>query len=275
MRVSEDGSVGHVTYDGLADKGFSFINIPRLAAKPRTKGLTIAADKGLGRNAIADLMENAGDFIDWVKISISTVRIYNPEFIQAKIDQYHASGVKCVITGDLFEASVLQGVHEKYFAAVREVGADAVEVSSAQISLSLDAKCELIKCAANKYGLTVVGEVGEKGTDDWGTHTKWVLKQAERYFAAGAWKVLVQGEGIVENVETMNTTLLLDVAAQYDLNEIIFQAKDTRSQFWYLRNFGPEVNLDVDVDQVVGLQLSRLGIRKRGLFALMANVPQE
>jgi len=89
---------------------------------------------------------------------------------------------------------------------------------------------------------------------------------------AGAWKILVHTEGLAENVGQISETVFFDVMAAMDLKDLIFQAKDSRAHFWFLSQFGSEVNLDIEANRVVQVELSRRGLRSRGLFQLMASV---
>ena len=41
-------------------------------AKPRSEGLTMVLDKGLGMSAFLDLLEMASDYIDWIKLGFGT-----------------------------------------------------------------------------------------------------------------------------------------------------------------------------------------------------------
>lgn len=84
---------------------------------------------------------------------------------------------------------------------------------------------------------------------------------------AGAWKIVIQAEGLAENVARINETVFFDVAAAMDIKDVIFQAKDAKALFWFLTQFGIEVNLDIDADQVVQVELSRRGLRRSDLFA--------
>ncbi len=49
---------------------FSFVRVASRPGKPREAGLTIVADCGMAMNRVADLIEAAGEFIDFVKIGI-------------------------------------------------------------------------------------------------------------------------------------------------------------------------------------------------------------
>jgi len=256
---------------GLSSKAFSFIRVAPRASKPRDAGLTIVADRGMAMGRVADLIESGGDYIDYVKIGIGAYRLQSEGLVRRKIGAFHDAGIKVFFAGDLTEAAFLQGVSRQFYKTAKKLGADAVEVSSAQIAMSLKDKCELVRIASGE-GLSVVAEAGQKGHEDWTSSQSYVFKQVKAYQKAGAWKVLVQGEGISEGVEAMKDALILNLVAQFDVGDFIFQAKDGGSQAWYIGTFGNQVNLDIDDHQVIDVELMRRGIRKRGVFGLIGSL---
>ena len=257
------------TTDTLDEMAFSFIRVAPRPVKPRDYGMTIVADRGVGLHAQEDLMHSAGDFVDMMKIGIGAFRLQTEQFLREKIEHLHKHGVEVFFAGDITEAAFLQGQSAKFYEKVKELGSDAVEVSSAQVSMSIDDKCRLIKMATDA-GLKVVAETGQKGHDNWTNSLSYINKQIESYFEAGAWKTLIQGEGVSEGVQDRKEDLMLNIAAAFDVKNLIFQAKDGGTQAFYVNTLGNIVNLDVDYDQVIDLELMRRNIRKHGLFGLVA-----
>ncbi len=255
----------------LQSKAFSFIKVAPRPSKPRDQGLTIVADRGLGMNRIDDIAESAGDYIDYFKIAIGAWRLQSEAFLKKKIAALNKAEINTFFAGDATEAAFQQGVSKEFYTAVKKIGADAVEVSSAQVTMSLDDKCALIAMAKGA-GLKVVAEAGQKGHEDWTRSLPFVLAQIEAYQKAGAWKVLIQGEGISEGVEARKEDLLLNIAARFDIADLIFQAKDSDTQEWFISTFGGSVNLDVDDHQVIDVELMRRGLRKRGVFGLLGSL---
>ncbi len=255
----------------LKSMAFPFIRVAPRPSKPRASGLTIVADRGLGMNRIDDLVASAGDYIDYFKIAIGAWRLQKESFLKTKIAALKKAKIKTFLAGDATEAAFCQGVSKEFYLAVKKLGADAVEVSSAQVTMSLDDKCALIKMAKGA-GLQVVGEAGQKGHEDWTRSLAYIITQIEAYQKAGAWKVLVQGEGISEGVEDRKEDLLLNIAARFDISDLIFQAKDAATQQWFVSTFGNGVNLDVDDHQMLDVELMRRGIRKRGVFGLLGSL---
>lgn len=258
----------------LEDRAFSYLRIPARAAKPRSVGQTIVADRGLGGHAQADLLEVGGDFIDWVKICSTTPRLYTTELLKRKISVYAEADVRVVLTGDGFELGVAQGVMDRIYGEAADLGCAGMEVAAAQVILALDAKVRLVQ-QATAHGLHAFAEVGRKGENDRRAHAGWLLRQIDALLEAGAYRVLLQGEGIVEDVDEIDERILLDIIARFDPRSIIFQAKDARAQRWFIENLGPDVNLDVESNHLITVELARRGLAKRGLVGLVAGAVME
>jgi phosphosulfolactate synthase len=251
----------------LEEMAFPFIAVAPRSTKPRESGLTIVADRGYGIRRIADLIETAAAHVDWVKFAIGAWRVLPADLLRRKIDMLHAAEIRVFLAGDASEAAYLQGVSEHYFRAARELGADGVEVSSAQVLMPTEHKLRLIE-AAQRVGLLVVAEAGRKGTDPRPSMHGGIIKEIEILQAAAPWRVLVQAEGITEGVDPPRIDLISEIVGTFDIAALIFQAKDSATQEMYVRRFGPEVSLDVEDDQAVALELLRRGIRKSALAGL-------
>jgi len=247
---------------GLTRMAFSFVRVAPRPGKPREVGLTIVADRGMAMNRVADLIEAGGEFIDFVKIGIGAYRLQTEELLKRKIAALRAAQIRVFLAGDVTEAAFLQGVSGQFYTA---------EVSSAQVAMSLRDKCELIRMASGA-GLKVVAEAGQKGIEDWTSSQSYVFTQVDAYKKAGAWKVLVQGEGVSEGVAEFKGDFILNLVARFDAQDFIFQAKDGASQAWYLNALGNQANLDIDDHQVIDVELMRRGIRKRGMFGLIGSL---
>ena len=225
----------------------------------------------MGMNRVADLIESGGEFIDFVKIGIGAYRLQTEALLKRKIAALHDAKIRVFLAGDVTEAAFQQGVSSQFYAAVRKYGAEAVEVSSAQVAMSLHDKCELIRMAT-AAGLKVVAEAGQKGIDDCTSSQSYVFAMVDAYRKAGAWKVLVQGEGVSEGVAEFKGDFVLNLVSRFDAQDFIFQAKDGTTHAWYISTLGNQANLDIDDHQVIDVELMRRGIRKRGLYGLVGSL---
>lgn len=255
--------------DRLEGKALAVVRVPARESKPRTTGLTVAADRGLGPNALEDLLVTAGEYIDIAKLAMGVSRLFDERVLRAKIESYGKHGIPVFFAGEISELAIMQGVACEYFAAIKALGGWGVEVSNAQVAMGIPEKATWIRDARGA-GLEVVAECGRKGGVEWTASGKLVAAEVRACLEAGAARVLVQAEGLNEGVDEANDRLVQDLVAEFGLDRLIFQAKEDGLIPWFLKTFGAQVNLDVDSDQILDLEAQRRGLRKRGVFALMA-----
>jgi phosphosulfolactate synthase len=256
----------------LQETAFPFVRVAPRPSKPRKTGLTAFADRGLGMNQVADILETAGDYIDVVKLAVGMYRLQKESFLKRKIAAYHKAGMRVFTAGDVSEAAFMQGVSARFFRELKKLGADAVEISSAQVAMSLEDKCELVRMAKGE-GLLAIPEAGQKDNEEWTRSTTHVIRQVEEFKKAGAWKVLFQDEGVSRDFKTLKSEFILNVVSRFEVDDFLFQLKNVHSQAWFIETFGNQVNLDVDYNQVLEVELMRRGLRKRGLFGLIGSLP--
>ena len=89
---------------------------------------------------------------------------------------------------------------------------------------------------------------------------EWAVGLARRFLDAGADIVMVESEGITESVATWRTDVPARFAGALGLEKLMFEAADPAVFEWYVKNFGPDVNLFVDHSQIVQLECLRSGI---------------
>ena len=53
-------------------------------AKPRQKGITMVLDTGLGLRELQDLLEIAGEYLDYLKLGFGTSLLYQPQLLQTR-----------------------------------------------------------------------------------------------------------------------------------------------------------------------------------------------
>ncbi len=88
----------------------------------------------------------------------------------------------------------------------------------------------------------------------------WAIGQARRFLDAGAYMIMIESEGITENVTTWRTDAAAKIIGALGLGRVMFEAADPEVFAWYIKNYGPEVNLFVDHSQIVQLECLRAGI---------------
>ena len=89
---------------------------------------------------------------------------------------------------------------------------------------------------------------------------EWLIQQGRRFLDAGAELLMIESEGITEQVEQWRTDVIARVATALGLERVMFEAADPAVFAWYIKTYGPDVNLFVDHSQIVQLECLRAGI---------------
>jgi len=217
-------------------------------------------DKGLGPRAWDDVLETCGDYISIVKLGWCTA------YVTPNLERKLAilKGKPVVIGGTFLEAVIAQGKVDEYKAWVTKLGLDHVEISDGVIDLPRERKLELIADFARDF--TVLSEVGSKDVNVniapylW---VEWIKEELE----AGAWKVITEGReggtaGIYRPTGELRTGLVDEIEHSIDFGDLIWEAPTKESQAWFIKHFGPNVNLgNIPPDEVIPLETLRLGLR--------------
>ena len=239
------------------------LDLPERSAKPRDDGITHVIDRGLSIAEIEGMIEVAGEYVDIVKLGWGTALATGN--LQAKLDAYRSYGVPVVLGGTLTELAISRGRFDELIAWVHDLGLEHFEISDGTIDLEHERKLELIAALAEEF--TVLSEVGSK--DDTGAITPpyvWV-EQMRAELAAGAWKVIAEGReagtaGIFRPSGEVREGLIGEIVHEIAPDQIMFDAPRKDQQVWFVRRFGPEVNLsNVPVGEVLALETLRLGLR--------------
>jgi phosphosulfolactate synthase len=241
----------------------SFIELPSRSAKPREHGITHVLDKGLSVAEVDGLIEVAGDSVDIVKLGWGTaVATAN---LEPKLARYREHGIPVVLGGTLTELAIAQDRLEELISWVHELGLRHFEISDGTIALDHARKLELIARLAEEF--TVLSEVGSK--DDTGAITppyRWV-EMMEAELSVGAWKVIAEGReagtaGIFRPTGEVREGLIDEIVHGIDAGRIMFDAPRKHQQVWFVRRFGPEVNLgNIAPSDVLPVETLRLGLR--------------
>src|SRR5689334_1906087 len=99
---------------------FQLKNIPERTQQPRTHGLTMVMDKGLGLDEIRNMLSVAAPHIDIVKLGFGTA--YVTPNLREKIDLYHAHNVPIYFGGTLFEAFLARNQFDDYVRVIKDYG---------------------------------------------------------------------------------------------------------------------------------------------------------
>jgi phosphosulfolactate synthase len=233
------------------------LDLPDRTAKPRQDGITHVLDKGLSVAEVDSMIEVAGASVDIVKLGWGTA--VATENLDRKLARYREHGIPVVLGGTLTELAIARDRLDELIAWARDLGLAHFEISDGTIALEHDRKLELISKLAQDF--SVLSEVGSK--DDTGAITppyRWVEMMLQE-LEAGAWKVIAEGRDS-GTAEEVREGLIDEIVHGVDQHRIMFDAPRKHQQVWFIRRFGPDVNLsNIAPDDVLALETLRLGLR--------------
>lgn len=269
LKAREDGQE-----PSSGNRAFSFLEVNQRQEKPRTTGLTEIRGPyytPMGRRYLEDLLETMGEHVDSLKFAGGSFALMPQERLREIIELAHRFLVQ-VSTGGFMEYVLTRGRNqvERYVAECAELGFDIMEISAGFVTIPVDDWIRLIK-KVQRAGLEAKPEVGIQfgagGASDPSilkrqgvSSPQSAIERARRFLDAGAPLIMIESEGITESVEAWRVEVPEQFAGALGLERVMFEAAEPSVFGWYVKHFGPEVNLFVDHSQIVQLEALRRGI---------------
>ena len=240
----------------------NFLELPERDQKPRRRGLTHVLDKGMTTDALAALLAQAGHLIDVIKIGWGIA--YVDPTVKERVALCTDAGVMVSLGGTLLEICVVQDRVDELRRWARAVGIDAIEVSDGVQAMTSARKTELVRLFSADF--TVFAETGAKDGHAPVVTEEWLADMAADLDAGADW-VIAEGResgtvGLYHEDGSVRADLVEAIAERIAVDRVIFEAPLKVQQAWFIKRFGPGVNLgNVPHDEVLPLETLRLGLR--------------
>jgi len=221
------------------ERGFSFLRINQREGKPRKRGLTEIRGpyySVVGRRYLEDLFETMGAYVDSLKFAGGSFSVMPKAAVRNIIELCHHHNV-LVSTGGFLERVLVQGSDavRKYVSECKRLGFDTIEISAGFVSISTDDWLRLIELV-RKSGLKAKPEVGIQFGAGGATAAaelraegprdpNWAIAQAKRFLQAGAEIIMIESEGITENVEPWRTDVPARFINEIGMEKLMFEAR--------------------------------------------------
>ncbi|RWA14816.1 hypothetical protein EKO27_g309 [Xylaria grammica] len=263
-----------------AEKGFGFVRHNPVSPKPRHKSVTEIRGpyySVMGTRYLSDVLETMGTHVDGLKFAGGSFSLFPEAQLRELIDLAHAHNVY-VSTGGWIEHILASsggdhgvvGAVDRYLEKCKALGFDVIELSTGFLSLPGDDWMRLVERVQEKGlkpkpelgiqfgagGDTEAAELEGIGTSD----PSKVINMARRFVDAGVERLMIESEGITENVKAWRTDVIQAILRDIPMENVMFEAADPAVFNWYVREFGVDVNLFVDHSQIVQLAGLRAGI---------------
>lgn len=259
-------------------KAFDFLNILEPPPKPRKTGVVEIRGPYYGAvtyTYLKDLFEMVGDYVDGLKYAGGSFRLMPESVVKKTIALAHKHDIY-VSTGGAVERVILQGPKavDQYFKECKKLGFDVVEISSGFAEISLEDQLAMVR-AVHKLGMKPKPEISlvsgaGGGTEAHGYKVKergleHMFTEIDAHIKAGADIIMIESEGITEfpgdpGPEKWRTDVIHALVKKFGPERFMFEAAEPQVFKWYLKTFGPKMNLFIDHSQIVEFAAWRTGL---------------
>ncbi|KAL9452681.1 hypothetical protein AB3S75_008467 [Citrus x aurantiifolia] len=253
------------------------------AEKPRRFGVTEMRSPhytlSSSHNVLEDIFESMGQFVDGLKFSGGSHSLMPKPFIEEVVKRAHQHDVY-VSTGDWAEHWIRNGpsAFKEYVEDCKQVGFDTIELNVGSLEIpeeTLLRYVRLVKSAGLKakpkfavmfnksdipsdrdraYGAYVAPA---PRSTEYVEDVDLLIRRAERCLEAGADMIMIDSDDVCKHADSLRADIIAKVIGRLGLEKTMFEATNPRTSEWFIRRYGPKVNLFVDHSQVMDLECLR------------------
>lgn len=250
--------------------------------KPRRYGVTEIRGPNyslFSQNVLEDIFESMGQFVDGLKFSGGSYSLMPQSYIKKVTDMARRHDIY-VSTGDWGEHWLRKGpsVVKEYIEECKRLGFDTIELDAASLEIPEEALLRYVHMIKSG-GLKVKPQFAVKFdkadlpvSEDraFGAYTMprprsydfvedvdLLIRRAERCLEAGADMIMIDAEDICQHAESLRSDVIAKIIGRLGVEKTMFEASDAKTSEWFIRQYGPKVNLFVDHSQVMDLECLR------------------
>ncbi|XP_062087446.1 protein HEAT-STRESS-ASSOCIATED 32 [Humulus lupulus] len=250
--------------------------------KPRRFGVTEMKGPNytlLSQNLLQDIFESMGQFVDGLKFTGGSHSLMPKSFVKEVIDMAHQHDIY-VSTGDWAEHLLRKGpsAFNIYLEECKQMGFDTVELNVGSLDVpeeSLLSFVRLIKSGGlkvkpqfavmfNKSDVPVGGDrafgayiVPTPRSSEFVEDVDLLIRRAERCLEAGADMIMIDADDVCKHVDTVRADIIAKIIGRLGLERTMFEASNPRTSEWFVKQYGPRVNLFVNHSDVMDLECLR------------------
>lgn len=259
--------------------------------KPRRYGVTEMRSPFYSfrptNHALQEILDSLGPFVDGLKFSGGSHSLMGKELVREITDLAHKHDIY-VSTGDWAEHLLRQGPSsfKQYVEECKALGFDTIELNAGSLKLPEEALLRLVRLIKNS-GLQVkplfsvkfdTSDIPASGDRAFGAYVAPVkqsservedvdllIRRAERCLEAGADMIMIDADDVCQRADSLSADIIAKIVGRLGLEKTMFETSNTNTSEWFVRRYGPRVNLFVDHSEVMNLE------RLRGFNMLKSN----
>ncbi|CAH9111981.1 unnamed protein product [Cuscuta europaea] len=250
--------------------------------KPRNYGVTEVRSPHyslFSRPLLQDMFETMGEFVDGLKFSGGSFSMMPKTYIREISDLAHKHNVY-VSSGDYIEKFLRKGpsYFKEYLEECTQLGFDTIELDMTSLDLPEEAilrYVRLIKSGGlrvkpqfsfkfNKSDIPLSDNrafgayvVPKPRSSEYVEDVDLLVRRAERCLKAGADMIMIDADELCRRPDSVRADVIAKIIGRLGLAKTMFEASSPRISEWFVKQYGPKVNLFVDHSQVMDLECLR------------------
>lgn len=250
--------------------------------KPRTYGVTEVRGPHyslFSQNLLEDIFESMGEFVDGLKFTGGSHSLLPKTYIREVTDMAHKHNVY-VTTGDWAEHMLRKGpsAFKEYLEECKQLGFDTIELNVGSIGFPEETLLRYVRLIKNG-GLRAKPQFAVKinksdipvnrdrafgsyvvpapRSSEFVEDVDLLIRRAERCLEAGADMIMVDADDVCEQADSVRADTVAKIIGRLGLERTMFEASNPKTSEWFIKQYGPKVNLFVDHSQVMDLECLR------------------
>ncbi|KAK7400438.1 hypothetical protein VNO78_11646 [Psophocarpus tetragonolobus] len=262
--------------------------------KPRGFGVTEMRsphDTLFTQNLLEHILESTGEFVDGLKFCGGSQSLMPKDTIKQVIELAHQHHVY-VSTGDWAEHLIPKApsAFKQYVEQCKQFGFDTIELNVSSLGIPEETFLRFVRMVksgglkAKPYFQVKFNEsdIPKGGNRAYGAYTPPVprsfefvedvdllIRRAERCLEAGADMIMIDADDVSKHADNMRGDTIAKIIGRLGLEKTMFEASDQRISEWFIKQYGPKVNLFIDHTHVANVEC----LRRRHLGGNLASVP--
>ncbi|KAJ0984465.1 hypothetical protein J5N97_002821 [Dioscorea zingiberensis] len=250
--------------------------------KPRRFGVTEMRSPNyslMSHNALQDILESMGQFVDGLKFSGGSHSLMPEAFIKEITNLAHKHDVY-VSTGDWSEHLLRKGptAFKEYVEECKRLGFDTIELNAGLLKVPEEALLRFVRLIksgglkakpqfAVKFDKSEIPVPGDRAfgayvapvpqSSEIVEDVDLLIRRAERCLEAGADMIMIDADDVCKYADKLRTDIIAKIIGRLGLEKTMFETSNSKTSEWFIRRYGPRVNLFVDHSQVMNLECLR------------------
>ncbi|RZB95550.1 Protein HEAT-STRESS-ASSOCIATED 32 isoform B [Glycine soja] len=220
-----------------------------------------------------------GDYVDGLKFSGGSHSMMPKATIKQIIDMAHQHDVY-VSTGDWAEHMISKSPSgfKEYVEECKQLGFDTIELNVGSLEIPEETFLRFVRLVKSgglkakphfqvKFNESDIPKGGDRA---YGAYippvprsfelvedVNLLIRRAERCLEAGADMIMIDADDVSKHADNMRADIIAKIIGRLGIEKTMFEASNQRISEWFIKQYGPKVNLFIDHSNVVDVECLR------------------